>query len=299
MTRTYVSSLIPHSADRVWATIEDFREYRWGEGVGEARIENGIDSNAPGAIRSFAYYGKPSRQRLVEYSARERMQSWESVEAFDATLSYYKATLRITPVTTSESSFVEWWSDFEASPGAIADWQAMQQREFAKSLRRLESIVKGKGPGTACHSTVLDYSADAVWSLIRDFNNYPAYIEGVTESIIEDDKRGDEVGAVRRFRYHDSWLRQRLQRHSDEQRSLTYVGMDPFAYPPGLPGKSPAPIRYEGTMRLQPIVDGTRTFFEWSLSYDAAPEDAETWRRLLLTLIPEWTDSLRRALARG
>jgi hypothetical protein len=299
MTHTYVSTSIPHPADKVWAAVADFREYRWGEGVGEARIENGSDANAPGAIRSFAYYGKPSRQRLVEYSARERMQSWESVEAFDATLRYYKATLRITPVTTSDTSFVEWWSDFEASPDAIAEWQALQQREFAKSLRRLERVVNGKAPSTASYSTVLDYSADAVWSLIRDFNNYPAYIDGVTESVIEDDKRGDEVGAVRRFRYHDSWLRQRLERHSDEHRSLTYLGMDPFAYPPGLSGESPAPIRYEGTMRLQPIVDGTRTFFEWSLSYDAAPEDVETWRQLLLTLIPEWTESLRRALARG
>jgi len=42
---------------------------------------------------------------------------------------------------------------------------------------------------------VLDHPLDTVWSLIRDFNNYPAYIEGVTESLIEDDKRGDEVGA--------------------------------------------------------------------------------------------------------
>jgi hypothetical protein len=40
-----------------------------------------------------------------------------------------------------------------------------------------------------------------VWSLIRDFNNYPAYIDGVSESVIENDKRGDEVGAVRRFCY--------------------------------------------------------------------------------------------------
>jgi hypothetical protein len=143
MTRTYVSTVIPYAADRVWAIVKDFREYRWGEGVGEARIENGVDSTTPGAIRSFAYYGSPSRQRLVEYSPRERTQSWESVEAFDPTLSYYKATLRITPVTMSDDSFVEWWSDFEASPDAIANWQNMQEREFAKSLRRLERILDG------------------------------------------------------------------------------------------------------------------------------------------------------------
>lgn len=121
--------------------VKDFREYRWGEGVGEARIQNGLDANTPGAIRSFAYYGRPSKQRLVAHSAEERMQSWESVEAFDRTLSYYRATLRITPVTISSSSFAEWWSDFEATPEATPDWQEMQQREFAKSFDRLNSLL--------------------------------------------------------------------------------------------------------------------------------------------------------------
>ncbi len=142
MTRTYVSTVIPHSADSVWAMVKDFGEYRWGEGVGEARIENGLDPNTPGAIRSFAYYGQPSRQRLVAWSAEERMQSWESVEAFDPTLSYYKATLRITPVTTSRSSFVEWWSDFEATPESTLDWRNMQQREFGKSFDRLSRLLQ-------------------------------------------------------------------------------------------------------------------------------------------------------------
>ena len=141
MTRTYVSTVIPHTANAVWAMVKDFNEYRWGEGVGEARVENKVDPNTPGAIRSFAYYGQPSHQRLLDYSASERMQSWESVQAFDATLSYYKATLRITPVTTSDSSFVEWWSDFEATPEATHQWQSMQQREFAKSLSRLARLL--------------------------------------------------------------------------------------------------------------------------------------------------------------
>ena len=34
---------------------------------------------------------------------------------------------------------------------------------------------------TAYYSTVLDHPLETVWSLIRDFDNYPAYIEGVSE----------------------------------------------------------------------------------------------------------------------
>jgi hypothetical protein len=60
---------------------------------------------------------------------------------------------------------------------------------------------------TAYYSTVLEHPLGTVWSLIRDFNNYPAYIDGVSESVIEDDKRGDEVGAVRRFCYRGNWIR--------------------------------------------------------------------------------------------
>lgn len=299
MTHTYVSTIIPHAADTVWAMVKDFGEYRWGEGVGEARIENGLDPNTPGAIRCFAYYGRPSRQRLVAHSAEKRLQSWESVEPFDPTLSYYQATLRITPVTTSNSSFVEWWSDFEATTEAAPGWQTMQQREFGKSFKRLERLLDEASLTTAYYSTLVDLPVETVWSLIRDFNNYPAYIDGVTESVIEDGKRGDEVGAVRRFLYHDNWIRQRLADHSDERRSLTYVGIDPFAYPAGLSHENPAPVRYEGTMHLLPIVDGTRTFIEWSVSFDAVARDVETWRSLFLTLIPEWAASLRRTLTRS
>ena len=53
---------------------------------------------------------------------------------------------------------------------------------------------------TAYYSTVLNHPLETVWALIRDFNNYPAYIEGVSESVIEDDRGGDEIGAVRRFK---------------------------------------------------------------------------------------------------
>jgi len=41
----------------------------------------------------------------------------------------------------------------------------------------------------AYYSAVLDHPLKTVWALIRDFNNYPAYIEGVSESAIEDDAR--------------------------------------------------------------------------------------------------------------
>jgi Polyketide cyclase / dehydrase and lipid transport len=149
---------------------------------------------------------------------------------------------------------------------------------------------------TSC-STVIDHRLAATWAMVRDFNNYPVYIEGVTESIIEDDRPGDEVGAVRRFCYGGMWLRQRLQAHSDEQCSLTYVGLSPFEFPEDASDGRPPPAAYEGTIRLV-AVDGDRTRVEWSVSVDAMPTHAGRWRDVLLKMIPEWTNSLERTLRR-
>jgi hypothetical protein len=151
---------------------------------------------------------------------------------------------------------------------------------------------------TAYYSTVLDHPLETVWSLIRDFNNYPAYIEGVSESVIEDDKGGDEVGAVRRFCYLGTWIRQRLAAHSDDAHSLTYAGIEPLPFPADL-AEARSPVRYEGTMQLHEVVEGNRTFIEWSVALDTEPpQDAERWQALFQSWIPDWTHSLVRALAR-
>ncbi len=149
---------------------------------------------------------------------------------------------------------------------------------------------------TSC-SAELNHPLAATWALIRDFNNYPVYIEGVTESIIEDGRAGDEAGAVRRFCYGGNWLRQRLRAHSDERCSLTYVGLSPFEYPEGVVDERPPPALYEGTISLHPA-DGDRTRIEWSVSVAAAPAHAQHWQTLLEKLIPDWTASLQRTLDR-
>ena len=105
-----------------------------------------------------------------------------------------------------------------------------------------------------------------------------AYIEGVTESVIEDGRRGDEVGAVRRFCYRGNWVRQRLGGHSDKQRLLSYIGIDPLRVS-GRTGQAetPSPVLYEGAMHLLRIMDGERTFIEWSVALDTVPDEADSW----------------------
>jgi hypothetical protein len=49
----------------------------------------------------------------------------------------------------------------------------------------------------AYYSTVFEQPAPEVWKIIRDFNNYPVWVDGAGESRIEDGKSGDTVGAIR------------------------------------------------------------------------------------------------------
>jgi hypothetical protein len=152
---------------------------------------------------------------------------------------------------------------------------------------------------SAHYSAVLDHPLETVWALIRDFNNYPAYIEGVSESVIEDDRRGDEVGAVRRFCYLGKWVRQRLAAHFDDAHLLSYAGTEPLPFPSAGTPQAVSPTAYVGTMQLRRIVEGNRTLIEWSVALQTEPQDAERWRKLFQSWIPEWTHSLARALARG
>jgi hypothetical protein len=148
----------------------------------------------------------------------------------------------------------------------------------------------------AYYNSVLNKPADLVWSLVRDFNNYPNYIDGVTQSVIEDDKRGDEIGAVRRFCYRGTWLRQSLTGHSDSKLSFSYSGMEPFEFPAQGSTPAPAAIDYRGTLRLAPIIDGDRTLIEWFVDFNCQPVDLPQWNDLLMALIPQWVESLRRAV---
>ena len=51
-------------------------------------------------------------------------------------------------------------------------------------------------------------------------------------------------------------------------------------------------------MYLLPVVEGNRTYIEWKVQLDPLPEEADRWRKLFQSWIPDWTHSLERALAR-
>jgi hypothetical protein len=139
------------------------------------------------------------------------------------------------------------------------------------------------------YSTVFGQSADAVWNVIRDFNNYPVWVDGAGTSHIEDGKTGDTVGAIRDVLYKDTRRRQRLLALSDVERSQTYE----FA------GDTLLPVQnFQATLRVTPVVDGDRAFVEWWATFDCEIEHGEERVAFFRDAFAGWLGSLRRHIER-
>jgi hypothetical protein len=138
------------------------------------------------------------------------------------------------------------------------------------------------------YSTVFDQSADEVWNIIRDFNNYPVWVDGAGESQIEAGKSGDSVSAIRNVLYNGKQIRQRLLALSDVERSQTYEFV----------GEAPMPARrYQATLRVTPIVDGDRAFVEWWATFDCEAEHRDELRAFFRNGFAQWLGSARRYLS--
>jgi hypothetical protein len=141
----------------------------------------------------------------------------------------------------------------------------------------------------AYYSTVFQQPVAEIWEIVRDFNNYPVWVGGGGESLIEDGKSGDTIGAVRNVLYQGRRIRQRLLALSDVERSQAYE----FCGAPSLPVSS-----FLATLRITPIVDGERAFVEWWATFDCEPGQSEELSQTLCGWFSKWLESLRAALSR-
>lgn len=110
-------------------------------------------------------------------------------------------------------------------------------------------------------SSVIDASADNVWSRIRDFNGLPQWHPAIADSRIENNEPSDRVGCIRHFHTRDGGMvRERLLGLSDYDYTSSYEILE-----------SPMGVEnYVATLKLTPITDGNRCFAEWSAEFDCA-----------------------------
>ncbi|TAG02195.1 MAG: SRPBCC family protein [Betaproteobacteria bacterium] len=110
-------------------------------------------------------------------------------------------------------------------------------------------------------SSVVDTSADNVWSRIRDFNALPQWHPTIADSRIENSDASDRVGCIRHMHTRDGgMIRERLLALSDYDYQCVYEIIE-----------SPMGVaNYIATLKLTPITDGQRCFAEWSAEFDCA-----------------------------
>ena len=86
-------------------------------GIADSMIEDGKASDQVGCVRSMHLQdGAHIRERLISCSDVDRHYSY-NFETTPFDVLNYHATLRVTPVTDGDRSFVEWWTTFDCEPG--------------------------------------------------------------------------------------------------------------------------------------------------------------------------------------
>ena len=116
MIKIYVSSVIDAPADQVWAQIRDFNGLpKWTPFVAESRIEGGMAPDTVGCVRNFRLKdGGIIREQLLTLSDYDFQCTYSILESPMA-VENYVATLRLTPITDGDRTFVEWTAEFDCS----------------------------------------------------------------------------------------------------------------------------------------------------------------------------------------
>ncbi len=117
MARVYVSTVIGAPADRVWDRIRDFNGLpRWHPAIRDSRIEDALPSDKVGCIRNFNLQnGDNIREQLLGLSDYDMFCTYSILES-PMPLEDYVATIRLTPVTEGDRTFVEWSAEFSCDP---------------------------------------------------------------------------------------------------------------------------------------------------------------------------------------
>ena len=122
MPRVYTSSVINAAAARVWARVRDFNGLsNWHPAIAESRIENGEPADKVGCVRNFTLRnGDRLREQLLGLSDYDMFCTYSILDS-PMPLTNYVATLRLTPITDHDRTFIEWSADFDCAPDKEAE----------------------------------------------------------------------------------------------------------------------------------------------------------------------------------
>lgn len=122
MPRVYASSVIDAPAAKVWEKVRDFNALpRWHPRIRESRIENGEPSDKIGCVRDFRLQnGDRLREKLLGLSDYDMFCTYSILES-PMPLTDYMATLRLTPISDGNRTFIEWTAEFDCAVEVAAE----------------------------------------------------------------------------------------------------------------------------------------------------------------------------------
>jgi hypothetical protein len=122
MARVYVSTVVNVRNDRVWARVRDFNGLpNWHPAIAESRIEGGEPADKIGCVRDFTLRnGDRIREKLLGLSDYDMFCTYAILES-PMGVENYVATLRLTPVTDGDKTFLEWSAEFDCAPEREAE----------------------------------------------------------------------------------------------------------------------------------------------------------------------------------
>jgi hypothetical protein len=113
---TSVSTVLDAPVDEVWRWLDDFANWhKWIPRIVSTTMDEGLDQAPVGSTRILHREdGSTIRERLIDKDSIRRTLSY----VFDGPAPFpvrrYVGTVRVEPVTTSDSTFIHWSGDFDS-----------------------------------------------------------------------------------------------------------------------------------------------------------------------------------------
>jgi hypothetical protein len=146
MPRLNVSGIVPAPVEEVWAKIRDFNEMpSWHSNVEKSSLDSGVSGAEVGAVRRLVLTGgREALERLVALDDGDHTFTYESIGSPFPGLRRYVATLRLAPVTGSNQTFLEWWSEYDADAEDEAGLtQTFTGAVYESGIEALQKCFKG------------------------------------------------------------------------------------------------------------------------------------------------------------
>lgn len=279
MARAYASIILKAPVETVWSLVRNFNGLpNWAPAIANSKIENGLDADVVGCIRSFhTHDGGHIRERLLALDDANYCFTY-NFEKPAFPVKNYIATLRLYPVTATDNTFAEWTATFDEAPEDTGMYERIVSKDvFAANFKNLSNIIaktnpqkpegavrwKGGQPNKVWTSRVIKAPVDSVWKVMRDFAGMGDWHNEITKMHMLKKHRSDKVSGIRDFYFGDGHLNEELLHLSDLDHSFSYRIT-----------KCDIPwLNYVSGPRLWPVTANNTTFGVWTGDWDASPQD--------------------------